>query len=95
VLAVVQTLAFTQASAARGALLSIAYCLGLGIPFLVVGLTLDKTFSAFGWARRHTPLLMRLSGAAMIVIGLLLITGVWSDITIWMRVQIGGFQTVL
>ncbi len=95
VLAVVQTLAFTQASAARGALLSIAYCLGLGIPFLIVGLTLDTTFSAFGWARRHTPLLMRLSGAAMIVIGLLLITGVWSDLTIWMRVQIGGFQTVL
>ena len=95
VLAVVQTLAFTQASAARGALLSIAYCVGLGIPFLVVGLTLDKTLSAFGWARRHTPLLMRLSGAVMIAIGLLLITGVWSEITIWMRVQIGGFQTVL
>jgi cytochrome c-type biogenesis protein len=95
VLAVVQTLAFTQASAARGALLSVAYCVGLGMPFLLVGLTLDKALSVFSWARRHTPLLMRMSGAAMVVIGLLLVTGVWSDITIWMRVQIGGFQPVL
>lgn len=95
VLAVVQTLAFTQASAARGALLSVAYCIGLGIPFLVVGLAFDKAFTTFGWARRHTPLLMRISGGLMIVIGLLLVTGAWSELTIWMRVQIGGFQPVL
>jgi len=95
VLAVVQTLAFTQASAARGALLSAAYCLGLGIPFLILGLAFNRALTAFEWARRHTPTIMRVSGIFMIVIGLLLVTGAWNEVTIWMRVQIGGFQTVL
>ncbi len=95
VLAVVQTLAFTEASAARGALLSVAYCIGLGVPFMVVGLAFDSTVSAVSWARRRTPLILRISGLAMVAIGLLLVTGAWTELSIWMRVQIGGFETVL
>jgi cytochrome c-type biogenesis protein len=95
VLAVVQTLAFTQASAARGALLSVVYCIGLGIPFLVIGLAFDKAITSIGWARRHTPVLMKVSGALMIAVGVLLVSGAWTDVTIWMRVQSGSFQPPL
>ena len=47
-LAAVQALAFTEASAARGALLSVAYCLGLGLPFLVVGLAMERGLRCAG-----------------------------------------------
>ena len=53
-LAAVQTLAFTEASAARGALLSFVYCLGLGLPFVLVGPAFRRALGTFGWVRRHT-----------------------------------------
>lgn len=95
ILAVVQTMAFTQASAARGATLSLAYCIGLGLPFLGLGLAYEQATAAIGALRRHSRLLTQISGIAMILIGLLLVSGAWSQVTIWMRVQSGSFQLPL
>ena len=54
-LAAVQSLALTQASALRGAILTTAYCLGLGIPFILVGLGLRRVAGGVGWVKRHYP----------------------------------------
>jgi cytochrome c-type biogenesis protein len=74
----------TQATA-RGAILAAAYCLGLGIPFVLVALGAHRalTFSAF--ARRHAPTVMRVGGALLIALGLLLLTGWWDALMIWLR----------
>ena len=52
-LAAVQSLAFTEASAARGALLSFVYCLGLGLPFILLGLAFSRSMRALSWVKSH------------------------------------------
>jgi cytochrome c-type biogenesis protein len=94
-LGAVQTLAFTEASAARGALLSVVYCLGLGLPFIVVGLLFRRLLGAIAWVRRHSETVMRIGGALLVAIGVLLVTGLWDDVTIGLRTWAGGFGVLL
>lgn len=94
-LAAVQTLAFTEGSAARGALLSLAYCLGLGLPFILLGVGFRYAAGTLAWVRRHYAVIMRIGGGLMVVIGILLVTGLWTDLTIWLRTWIPGFETLL
>lgn len=94
-LAAVQTLAFTEASAARGTLLSLVYCLGLGLPFLIVGLAFRRAMGALGWVKRHYLLVMRIGGGLLVLIGLMLVTGYWNDLTIAMRTWVSGFSPAL
>ena len=91
-LAAVQTLALTQASALRGAILTTAYCLGLGIPFILVGLGLRRVAGGVGWVKRHYPLVMGVGGGLLVVLGVLLFTGVWNDWSVDMRTWVSGYQ---
>lgn len=94
-LAAVQTLAYREASAGRGALLTAAYCLGLGIPFVVTGLAMRRALGAFAVVRRHYTLVMRIGGGLLIAVGLLLVSGLWADLIAEMRGLITGFDTVV
>jgi cytochrome c-type biogenesis protein len=94
-LAAVQTLAFTEASAARGALLSVAYCVGLGVPFLVAGLAYRRALGTFEWVRRHRVWVMRVGGGMLVVLGVLLVTGLWSDMVAGLQGWIGSFEVVV
>lgn len=94
-LAAVQTLAFTEGSAARGALLSLAYCIGLGLPFLLLALLFSKAMRAVTWMREHAQLISRIGGAMLVAVGILLVTGIWTDVTIWMRTLVPGFETAI
>ncbi|MGG2462178.1 cytochrome c biogenesis CcdA family protein [Streptomyces sp. RGM 3693] len=76
-LTAVNTLSFYDASAGRGALLTVAYCLGLGLPFIAVALAFRRVLGAFGWVKRHYVWVMRAGGGMMIALGVLLLTGVW------------------
>lgn len=92
-LAVVQTLAFQGGTSSRGALLSFFYCLGLGLPFVVAALAFRRALNAFAVLRTHTVLIMRLGGVMLIAVGVLLVTGVWNDFTIWLRVHLTSSYT--
>lgn len=94
-LTAVQTLAFTEASALRGALLSFVYCLGLGLPFVLLAIAFSRMAAAIDWVRRHYVWVMRIGGGMLIIVGLLLVTGLWTDFTVWLRVQIPGFETLI
>jgi cytochrome c-type biogenesis protein len=94
-LAAVQTLAFTEASAERGALLTLAYCLGLGVPFVLTALAFRRALGAFDAVKRHYALVMRIGGGLLVVVGLLLVSGLWEDVTIALRSYIGGFETAV
>jgi len=85
-LGAVQTLAYDQASAARGALLTVFYCIGLGLPFLVVAVAFRRTAGAMAFLKRHYLAVMRIGGAMLVVLGLLMVTGTWSDLSVRMRI---------
>lgn len=84
-LAAVNTLAYTEASALRGAILGLAYCLGLGIPFVLVALGTRRALRFSGFARRHAPTVMRVGGALLVLLGILLLSGWWDAMMIWLR----------
>ena len=94
-LGAVQTLAFTQASAGRGAFLTFGYCLGLGIPFVLTALAFRRALGAFAVVKRHYDVVLRVGGGLLVVIGLLLVSGVWERIMIHLRVLVSGFSTSL
>ncbi|PRY52110.1 cytochrome c-type biogenesis protein [Geodermatophilus tzadiensis] len=84
-LSAVYSLAYTEATAGRGALLSVAYCLGLGVPFVLVALGARWAVGATAVLRRHARAVTRFGGAVLVVVGLLLVTGAWSEMMAWLR----------
>lgn len=94
-LATVQTLAFTESSAARGAILSIGYSIGLGVPFILTGLFLDRSKNVRAFFLRRGSLINKVGGVALILIGLLQVTGLWGDLMINLRSLISSFVPVI
>ncbi len=90
-LAAVQTLAIDSASAARGAALAAVYCLGLGLPFLIVAFAFRKAFGAMNWMKRHYTLLIRIGGGMLVLLGVLMVSGAWADLSIQMRIWTANF----
>ena len=84
-LAAVYSLALTEATAARGAVLGIAYCLGLGVPFVLVALGARWAMGATGLLRRHAGTVTRVGGVVLVLVGLLLLTGAWAELMGWLR----------
>lgn len=94
-LAAVLALATTSATAGRGALLSLAYALGLGIPFVLAALSVTRALRAFAWARDHARWVSRGGGAVLVLIGLLQATGIWADLIAQLQVIVAGWSTPL
>lgn len=90
-LASVLALSSNQASAGRGAILTIAYCLGLGVPFVLAAVAFRKALGAFGWVKRHYVWVMRIGGIMMIATGVLLLTGAWDRLVQDMQTWSNGF----
>ncbi|MCX0276855.1 cytochrome c biogenesis CcdA family protein [Nocardia zapadnayensis] len=79
----------------RGALLTVMYCLGLGVPFIVVAVFIVKGTGRLQWARDHHLLISRIGGAMLIIIGVLLVSGVWTQWVNSLQGMIGGFETII
>jgi cytochrome c-type biogenesis protein len=94
-LGAVQALSFQSSSASRGAILSIAYCFGLGLPLLLVGLFFDQSAQLRRSLSRHGDLITKIGGGFLIVIGLLQVTGLWLHLMNSLRGLISGFLPVV
>lgn len=77
-LAAVLLLATSSGDAARGAGLSFAYSLGLGVPFILAAGFLQRFLGTSGWARRHARAITRSGGGVLIVLGIVQVTGLWT-----------------
>jgi cytochrome c-type biogenesis protein len=84
-LAAVYSLALSEGTAARGAVLGVAYCLGLGVPFVLVALGARWAMGATGFLRRHAGTVTRVGGAVLVLVGLMLLTGAWTELMQWLR----------
>jgi cytochrome c-type biogenesis protein len=94
-LATVQTLAFQESSAARGAILSLGYCIGLGAPFIATGLFLDKSEKLRKFLVRRGDLISKIGGVILILIGIAQLLGLWSDLMASLRSVISDFVPVI
>ena len=94
-LAAVQTLSFQESSALRGAILSFAYCIGLGSPFILVGIFFDKSNRLRKFISRHGNYLTLIGGLFLILIGILQVTGLWADVMNSLRSWISDFAPVV
>jgi cytochrome c-type biogenesis protein len=90
-LGTVMNLAATEGSSTRGAVLALVFSLGLGIPFIVAALAFRRMLGAVAWVRKHQLLVIRAGGVLMIVVGLLLVTGVWNSVTADLRQWVSTF----
>jgi len=92
-LVAISALSVDAGTAGRGALLALAYCFGLGVPFGLVAW-------GFGWAKRSTTFLREhlrainiAGGAVLVLIGLAMVTGLWTVLMTTMQGWVGGFVT--
>lgn len=79
--------------AMRGVLLTLAYCAGLGLPFLLLALGARRATTALSWLRNHVREVQLLGGAMLIVVGILLVTGLWAEFVALLRGPVSGFET--
>ncbi|KAB1657517.1 cytochrome c biogenesis CcdA family protein [Pseudoclavibacter sp. CFCC 11306] len=95
VLAAIQTLSFTSGDAWVGAVLSFAFALGLGVPFLLIAAGWGWANRSLGWARRHVRAINLAGGALLIVLGLALATGLWTAWINTLQGWIGAYVTLI
>ena len=82
----------TNPSTGRAVALATAYALGLGLPFILAAAGIERFGRVTGWVREHHRLIQSLGGGMLIVVGLLLLTGVWEDLTRWLQAElVSGF----
>jgi len=94
-LTAVLALSLDGGSPARGALLGAVYCLGLGIPFLLVALGFGWVSGSVTWLKRNIRIVNIVGGAVLVVIGLLMVTGLWQAMVSAFGAVIGAFVTPL
>lgn len=91
--AAVQTLVYTGGSDNTKAIaLTLAYCLGLGVPFLLVALAVSRGVNTLGWLRKHKLTLQRLGGLMLIIIGVLIATGAWTSMMSWFQATMPVYE---
>jgi cytochrome c-type biogenesis protein len=94
-LSAVASLAVNEGSAGRGALLMVAYSLGLGIPFMAAAVAFRWALGAVAWVRRHQMWVTRIGGLMLVAVGILLVTGLWDMWVADLRGWVGDFSVVV
>ena len=83
-LGAILTLAASEASVERGTTLLAVYAIGLGIPFLLVAAFFPRLTGLMDWMKRHMDRIERIMGLLLWTIGILMITGGFSDFSYWL-----------
>ena len=94
-LSAVLTLSLDEGTALRGAVLSVIYSLGLGLPFIALAAGFGWATKSVSWVKKHIRA-FNLAGAALLVIlGLLMVTGLWNQVVSFSQVVFSGFVPAL
>jgi cytochrome c-type biogenesis protein len=72
-------------TAARGVALIVAYCAGLGVPFIALAFGSTSALAGVGWLRRHSRSIQLVGGILLIGVGAALVTGAWAQFVGWIR----------
>jgi len=92
---VVAVAAGTGGGSLRGVVLTLAYCAGLGLPFVLIALGASRAVRALGWLRRHTRAIQIGGGVMLVAVGILLLSGLWGGILATLQTSVAGFVPVI
>lgn len=96
ILAMAAPLSAESGSTGRGVALAALYCLGLGLPFLLMAALWERAGRASSWLRAHRIAIQAIGGVMLLVVGVLLLTGAWETVIVWFQQRfISSFQTGL
>lgn len=91
----ISSLSLQSGSLFRGGLLGLAYCLGLGIPFVLVAFGFGWVSSSTAFLRRHIRTINIAGGVVLLVIGALMVTGVWNQMMAGLQAVVNSYVTPL
>jgi cytochrome c-type biogenesis protein len=95
-LTAVYSIALDGSSPWRGAVLGLLFCIGLGVPFLLVALGFNWVSSSMRWLKRHIRLINIIGGCILIAIGILMVSGIWHNVlSVWLSGVNSGFNPAL
>jgi len=94
-LATITAMSLSSGSAVQGVVLGVAYSLGLGIPFVLIALGFGWAATSVAWVKRHIRIVNIVGGAILVLIGLLMVTGLWSILMSNLGVMIVEFVPAL
>jgi cytochrome c-type biogenesis protein len=92
---VVAVAAGTGGGSLRGVVLTLAYCVGLGVPFVLIAIFATRAVRGLGWLRRHTRAIQIGGGVLLVGVGLLLLTGLWDGWLAWLQTSVAAFVPVI
>ncbi|MES1212491.1 MAG: cytochrome c biogenesis protein CcdA, partial [Leifsonia sp.] len=91
----VSSMVLDQGDLWRALIVGLAYCIGLGIPFLLVAIGFGWVGGSVRWVRRHIRAVNIAGGVLLILIGVLMVSGLWRGIISALGTVILGFQPAL
>jgi cytochrome c-type biogenesis protein len=94
-LSAVLALSYAGSTGTQGALLTLVYCFGLGVPFVLAALFFRHALGVFSFVKRHFDVVTRTGGVLLIVVGVLLVSGLWNTLVGHLQHYISGYSTVL
>jgi cytochrome c-type biogenesis protein len=95
VLAAITSLAVIQDGTGRGIGLMIAYCAGLGAPFVLFAVGMHRLAGALDFLKRHGRAISIAGGVMLCLVGVALVTGAWTEFTNWLRATVGAGVSLL
>jgi len=84
-LSAILILSADQNTVGQGTLLLVAYSIGVGLPFILAGFLIDQIGSILQRMARYLPVIQKISGAILILVGIILITDSFSTIGLWLE----------
>jgi len=91
----ISSLSLQSGSLTRGALLGLAYCIGLGIPFVLVAIGFGWVSTSTDFLRRHIRTINIIGGSVLILIGVLMVTGIWNQMMYSLQAVMNSYVTPL
>ncbi len=94
-LSAVLTLSLDEGTALRGAVLSVLYSLGLGLPFIALAAGFGWATKSVAWVKKHIRAFNLAGGAMLVILGVLMVTGLWNQVVTFSQVVFSGFIPAL
>jgi cytochrome c-type biogenesis protein len=94
-LSAVLVLASDSSDPLRGGVLATAYSLGMGLPFIAIAAGFSWATKSVAFVKKHLRAFNLIGGGLLVIIGILLMTGLWTRFNSWLQVVIGGYTVIL